>query len=34
MTEGHYIYKKKFEYRQYYAGSCKCTLAHLDHSNL
>ena len=33
MTEGHYTYKK-FDYRQYYAGSCKCTLAHLDDSNL
>ena len=33
MTEGHYTHNF-FEYRQYYAGSCKCTLAHLDHSNL
>ena len=33
MTEGHDTYKK-FDYRQYYAGSCKCAQAHLDHSNL
>ena len=33
MTEGNYT-DKKFKYRQYHAGSCKCTLAHLDHSNL